>query len=90
MTSPLPSPDAKTVSKFHRNDDVDKTQGHHHTLGPGLYQSAGGRHNHQGGDSVLLFENVTITGSRSLNTADVINQILNALAAVGLVNNTGP
>lgn len=90
MTNPL-SPDAKTVDKLHRNDDLNKrNDAHHHTLGPGLYQAAGGRHNHQGGDSTLLFENVTITGSRSLNTADVINQIINALAAVGLVNNTGP
>lgn len=90
MTSPL-SPDAKTVDKLHRNDDVNKRpDSHHHTLGSGLYQAAGGRHNHQGGDSSLLFDNITITGSRSLNTADVLNQVINALVTLGITNSTGP
>lgn len=90
MTTPAdPSPDARTVATFHRNDDVDaRPESHHHTLGKGRNQATEGSHNHDGVTSVALLEGVTFTGSRSSNTADILNQVLNALANVGAVNST--
>jgi len=61
-----PKPPAATVDDFHTNSDLDsRAESQHHTLGPGPNQAAPGNHRHDGGDSALLLENETISGSRS-------------------------
>lgn len=83
------SPQQKAVIDFHRNDDVDAIpESHHHTLGTQRVNASPGNHIHDGITSIALLANVTFTGSRSTNTADIINQICNALVAVGATNNT--
>ena len=63
-------PDAATLRDFHTNDDVDTTsEAHHHTLGPGVNQSASGAHTHDGNNSSFLGEGVTISGSKGGNAA---------------------
>lgn len=57
---------SEEVDDFHTNSDVDlRLEAQHHTLGPGPNQAAPGNHTHDGGDSQLLLEGETITGSRS-------------------------
>lgn len=83
------SPDRRAVNDQHRNDDVDsRPEAHHHTTGNGANQSARGNHIHDGQNGLPLLDGVTFTGSRSNNTADIINQVCNALAAIGATNST--
>lgn len=80
-------PDAASVRDFHTYDDVDiGPDSHHHTLGPGVNQSASGAHNHDGNNSVLLLEGVTITGSKGGNTA--LASVIAALAQMGATDST--
>lgn len=99
MSSPAPkgaadstssaSPDKRAVNDFHRNDDLDsRTDAHHHSTGNGANQAAYGNHIHDGQRGLPLLDGVTFTGSRTNNTADLINQICNALANIGAVNST--
>lgn len=84
------SPDRRAVNDFHRNSDLNsRPEAQHHDLGNGANQSAFGNHTHDGQRGLPLLDGVTFTGSRTNNTADIINQICNALANIGAVNNTG-
>lgn len=77
-------PDAQTVADFHTHADTDaKDTSIHHTLGVGPGQAAPGDHNHDGGDSVLLLEGITITGSKD-NPVTVFPSIINALVRLGV------
>jgi len=79
----------RAVQDFHINDDSDsRPESHHHTLGTQRSQASPGNHTHDGVTSIAIMAGVTFTGSRTSNTADIINQICNALVAVGAVNNT--
>jgi hypothetical protein len=79
----------RQVIEFHTNDDLNgRSESHHHDLGLGRTQASPGSHNHDGVTSVAILAGVTFTGSRSTNTADLINQICNALVTIGAVNNT--
>lgn len=84
------SPDPKTVAAYHKYDDSDgRPEAHHHTLGLTRSQASEGSHRHDGTTSIAILDGVTFTGSRGSNTADIINQICNALTAMGAINNTG-
>lgn len=70
-------PSSQVVDDFHTNSDVDlRSESQHHTLGPGPNQSAAGSHKHDGGDSALLLEGLTISGSRA---SDAYRLSINAL-----------
>ena len=82
VKSPDPSPSAEIVRQFHKNSDVDvRPESIHHTLGAGKNQATAGDHNHNGGNSKLLLEGYTITGSRSAGTT--ITSIIAALVRLG-------
>lgn len=84
------SPDRRSVAEFHRNSDLDtRPEAQHHSTGNGSNQGAYGNHIHDGQRGLLLLEGVTFTGSRSNNTADILNQIMNALVPLGATNATG-
>lgn len=75
-------PDAQTVSDFHTNADTDvRKESIHHTLGPSPQQASPGDHRHDGGNSTLLLEGVTITGSKDGNTA--LSSVIEALVRLG-------
>jgi hypothetical protein len=60
------APTAEEVERLHENADTDsRAEALHHTLGPGGNQAAPGSHRHDGGDSALLFDGLTISGSRA-------------------------
>lgn len=83
------SPDSETVDDFHRYSDCDATvNSKHHTLGLTHLQSAFGDHNHRDGNGRELLDDVTFTGSRSLNTATVLKQVIDALVLLGASDNT--
>jgi hypothetical protein len=87
------SPDKKSVTAFHRNDDLDSDKSaHHHTIGPGINQASSGKHNHQNGDGApLLDDSVDIlTGSLSGATDTVLGQVVVMLAKLGASNATTP
>lgn len=80
-------PTEKEVVKFHTNADTDGDEGSlHHTLGPRKGQAAGGDHDHRGGNSVALFDGVTISGVRAGNTA--LASVIAALVELGAKDNT--
>lgn len=80
-------PSAREVEKFHENSDVDGSpKAIHHTLGPGINQAAPGPHNHRGGDSALLLEGVTLSGSRGDNAA--LASVIAALVELGATDVT--
>lgn len=82
---PMPPPDV--VNKFHTNADVDKRpEAMHHTLGIGTNQASPGPHKHDGSDSTLLLEGVTISGSRGGNAA--LLSVINALVLLGAKDTT--
>lgn len=63
-------PSATQVRDFHTYADTDATSDSlHHTLGPGQNQAASGVHRHNGNDSPLLGEGISITGAKGGNTA---------------------
>lgn len=83
------SPDSETVDDFHRFSDCDSTvNSKHHTLGLTHLQAAFGDHTHRDGNGNSLLDDVTFTGSRSLNTATVLKQVIDALVLLGASDNT--
>jgi hypothetical protein len=63
-------PSATQVRDLHTYADTDATgDSIHHTLGPGQNQASPGTHRHNGSDSTLLFDGISITGARGGNTA---------------------
>lgn len=80
-------PDAISVRELHVNSDVDTTpDSQHHTLGPGVNQAASGAHNHDGNDSSLLLEGITITGTKGTAACD--SSIIAALVRLGATDST--
>ena len=84
--SALDSLSAEQVEKLHKNADTDvRRESIHHTLGPGPVQAAPGNHRHDGSDSSLLLEGVTISGSRSSSTS-ILPSIIAALVKLGAID----
>ena len=78
---------AEEVEQLHTNADTDiRRESIHHTLGAGASQAAPGDHRHDGGDSALLLEGVTLSGSRGGNVALV--SIIQALVKLGATDST--
>lgn len=83
------SPNSEIVEDFHRHADTDATANSiHHTLGLTHMQAAFGDHNHRDGNGRALLDDFNFTGSRSLNTATVLKQVIDALVALGASDNT--
>ena len=84
-----PKPAGQVVDDFHTNSDLDtRAEAQHHSLGPGPTQAAPGDHTHDGGDSALLLEGETISGSRA---SDAWRLSVNAiLVRLGAVDNSTP
>jgi len=82
------APAPQVVSRFHTRADTDSSStSAHHTLGVTHNQASPGDHKHNGQNSKLLMDGVSITGSRGGN--DALANLLNALAiALGFTNNT--
>lgn len=82
-----PKPPAQAVDDFHTNSDVDaRAESQHHTLGPNPTQASPGDHRHDGGDSALILEGETISGSRA---TDAWRQSVNAiLVRLGATDNS--
>ena len=78
-----PKPSSQAVSDFHENSDLDsRAEAQHHTLGPNPNQASPGNHRHDGGDSALLLEGQTISGSRATDAWRIsVNAILVRLGA---------
>ena len=78
-----PKPPSQVVDDFHENSDVDsRAEAQHHTLGPNPNQAAPGNHTHDGGDSALILEGETISGSRATDAWRIsVNAILVRLGA---------
>jgi hypothetical protein len=75
------------VRRIHENADTDgSARAVHHTLGPGRDQAASGAHIHDGGDSRLLLDGSTITGSRSGGTA--LTSVIALLVQLGATDAT--
>ena len=83
-----PPPDE--VNRLHDKSDVDSSQmAQHHTLGLKHDQASPGDHTHNGQNSKLLMENVTISGSRGGNAA--LASLITALSdALGFTDGTTP
>ncbi len=77
-------PPSQVVDDFHENSDLNaRAESQHHTLGPGPTQAAPGDHKHDGGDSSLILEGETISGSRATDAWRIsVNAILVRLGAV--------
>lgn len=87
---PDPSPQADVVNKFHKYAPVDTRKDDiHHTIGLSPTQAASGAHNHRDGQSVLLFEGMTLTGSRT-SLASVWPSLAALLTAFGARDQTTP
>ena len=78
-----PKPPAEVVNDFHENSDLDsRAEAQHHTLGPNPTQAAPGDHTHDGGDSALILEGQTISGSRATDAWRIsVNALLVRLGA---------
>ena len=78
-----PKPPAQAVDDFHTNSDVDaRAESLHHTLGPNPTQASPGDHRHDGGDSALILEGETISGSRATDAWRIsVNALLVRLGA---------
>jgi hypothetical protein len=78
-----PKPPSQVVDDFHENSDVDsRAEAQHHTLGPNPNQAAPGNHRHDGGDSALILEGETISGSRDTDAWRIsVNALLVRLGA---------
>lgn len=80
-------PEGKVVNEFHTNDDVDRdANSHHHTLGGGANQASPGSHRHDGSDSVLLLDGITLAGAKGGNTA--LASVISALVQLGAKDST--
>lgn len=78
---------SKEVERLHKNADTDgSAKSMHHTLGPGINQSSPGGHTHRGGDSALLLEGTSISGSRGSGAA--LQSVIAALVELGASDNT--
>lgn len=94
MSTPTPEvssfgdkPSATQVRDFHTYADTDATQDSlHHTLGPGQNQASPGTHRHNGSDSTLLFEGISITGAKGSNTA--LASVISLLVQFGATDST--
>lgn len=76
------------VEELHKNADTDvRKEAIHHTLGPRPSQAAGGDHKHDGSDSSLLLEGMTISGSRASSTS-ILPSIIAALVRLGAVDSS--
>lgn len=83
------SPSPQEVDAFHKYADTDKrSESIHHTIGRGPGQVSDSRHTHDGTTSALLFDNAVISGSRSTQLANIVNDLLNVLQEVGIQNGT--
>jgi hypothetical protein len=83
MSAPIP----EEVRHIHENADTDgSARAIHHTLGPGRDQAASGAHVHDGGDSKLILEGSSITGSRSGGTA--LTSVIALLVQMGATDAT--
>lgn len=83
------SADARTVNNFHQNSDVDGgPESQHHTIGPGVHQSASGAHNHRDGNGVPILKGVVLTGTKTGENSVVLTSILSALTALGADDKT--
>lgn len=83
----ITKPSSKEVEDFHTNADTDgNRKSIHHTLGPAHAQAAPGDHTHNGGDSVELLANVTISGAKGGNTA--LASVIAALVQLGATDAT--
>ena len=78
-----PKPPTQVVDDFHENSDLDaRAESQHHTLGPGPNQASPGDHTHDGGDSALILEGQTISGSRATDAWRIsVNALLVRLGA---------
>lgn len=75
------TPPPQEVNRFHDRSDVDSSwAAQHHTIGVKHDQAAAGDHKHDGNNSKLLLENVTITGA---SNSAVISSIIDALVQLG-------
>lgn len=76
-------PSSQVVDDFHTHSDVDaRSESQHHTLGANPAQASPGDHTHDGGDSILLLEGLTISGAQTTEAwAQSINAILVRLGA---------
>lgn len=76
-------PAAEHVNDFHTNSDVDSgPDAHHHRLGTGTNQAAPGNHTHDGSDSPLILDGLSITGAKGTTTWYAsVNQLLVRLGA---------
>lgn len=87
ITGKFGRPQPRDVTDFHTYDDLDiSSEAHHHTIGPGVNQAASGAHNHDGNNSPLLLEGVTITGAKAGNTA--LSSAIAALVQLGATDST--
>ena len=80
--------DPRVVAQIHTkaDTDTDKTSVHH-TIGPAPTQVASGAHTHDGSESRLLGEGVTLTGSKGGNAA--LASVVAALVQIlGVTDNT--
>lgn len=80
--------DPRVIERLHRGSDVDGDQlSQHHTLGPTHNQASPGDHDHDGTNSRLLMEGITVTGAKGGNAAltDLVNKLS---AALGFTNST--
>lgn len=81
---------AKTVADLHRRSDKDhRTEALHHSLGMRDTQASPGNHNHDGGNSVPLLNDVFV-GSRTAYNATLFNSVMDSLVKLGATNNTTP
>lgn len=81
-------PEAKVVNEFHTNDDLDRdAAAHHHSLGPNANQAAPGSHRHDGSDSILLGQGITIAGAKGSNAA-LASVIAAMVQMFGVTDNT--
>lgn len=84
-----PKPDAVVVDDFHTNSDLDsRPEAQHHTLGPLPNQAAPGNHRHDGGDSALILEGITVAGSRATDAWRL--SVMAALVRLGVTDSTTP
>ena len=80
-------PEGKVVNEFHSNDDTDRdANAHHHTLGANANQAAPGSHRHDGSDSILLLQGITLAGAKGGNTA--LASVISALVQLGATDST--
>ena len=76
-------PTTEEVEDFHTNSDVDlRAEALHHTLGSNPSQASPGDHNHDGSNSALILDGLSITGSRNSDAWRLsVNALLKRLGA---------